>query len=65
MTFTDREREELEQIERQLADNDPRLARLLSASGRWDRLRRAKRALWFLLLATVITALGFGIAAAM
>ena len=53
MTFTDRERQGVERIERELVGEDPHPARLLRAPCRWYRLRWARRRLWLALLATV------------
>jgi len=66
VALTDKDRERLEQIERELAGEDPRLARLLCVPGRWYRLRWARRALWFVLLAAAtLVALGVGAVLAM
>jgi hypothetical protein len=66
VTFTDRERAELERIERELAGDDPRLARLLRTPDRWYRLRWARRTGWLALLAAmaVVAAVGIGLALA-
>ncbi len=42
---TDWENRELARIEHQLADDDPRLARLLGASPEWHRARHARHVL--------------------
>ena len=43
MTLADWERRNLERIERELANADPGLARLLNAPGKWRRLRWGPR----------------------
>jgi hypothetical protein len=59
---TDRENEILARIERELAADDPRLARLLSAPGRWYRLRRRRRKLLAFLVIVVLAALAAALA---
>ena len=43
MTLADWEKRNLERIERELANADPGLARLLNAPGKWRRLRWGPR----------------------
>jgi hypothetical protein len=49
--LTEREREALRQIEQALSGDDPRLARLLSASGRLRAGWRFRRTVWLMALA--------------
>lgn len=61
----DQEKEKLARIERELAADDPRLARLLSAPPRWHRARRVRRVILLaLLVALALAALGIALASA-
>lgn len=60
--LTEREREALRQIEQALSGDDPRLARLLSASGRLRTRWRFRRAVWLVaLVAAAIAGLALGL----
>ena len=62
--LTEREREALRQIEQVLSGDDPRLARLLSASGQLRAGRRFRRKFWLVALiaaALIGLALGLGL----
>jgi Protein of unknown function (DUF3040) len=61
--LTDREREALRQIEQALSGDDPRLARLLGASGRLRGRWRFRRAFWLAALAVAaLVGLALGLA---
>ncbi|HEV2635545.1 MAG TPA: DUF3040 domain-containing protein [Actinocrinis sp.] len=56
MTLADWERRNLERIERELANADPGLARLLNAPGKWRQMCWGPRRTWLVTAALILVA---------